>query len=131
MNQVQPLCQLIDRATVANVVHDFYRNLRADGILAPYFTHIDDWPAHESHITDFWWGLMGGKVELPRPHAMEAGHRDLDFGPQELAQWLKLFEETLQQNLPAEAAEAWASLARQLGHMMSKRGLVRGSSSAT
>lgn len=124
MDKTHPLCQLVDRKTVAVVVHDFYRRLLADPVLAAFFDHIDDWPGHESHIIDFWWGLMGGKVEQPRPRAMETGHQDLDFGLKELAQWLKLFEETLQQHLPDDAAEAWAMLARQLGQMMSKRGLA-------
>ncbi len=126
MEKTQPLCQFVSRDTVALVVHDFYRHLLAEPKLAVYFAHISNWPEHESHITDFWWGLMGGKVEQPRPRAMETGHRDLDFGLQELTLWLKLFEKTLQQHLPTEIAEAWAMLAGQLGQMMSKRGVVRG-----
>lgn len=126
MQSAQPLCQLIDRKTITQVVHAFYRKVRLAPRLAAYFSHIDDWAMHEAHITDFWWGLMGGRVEHPRPRAMEIGHRELDFGRQELTLWLKLFEETLQQNLPAESAERWGIMARQLGEMMNERALVRG-----
>ncbi len=124
MEKTQPLCQFVNRETVALVVHDFYRHLLAEPKLVVYFAHISDWPEHESHITDFWWGLMGGKVEQPRPRAMERGHQDLVFGSQELTLWLKLFEKTLQQHLPAEVAERWSMLATRLGQMMGERGLA-------
>lgn len=126
MNQSGPLCRHIDRDTVATVVHEFYRRILAEPELSPFFARINNWSVHEDHITDFWWGLMGGRVESPRPRAMEAGHRELDFGPQELALWLALFEETLQQNLSANLAQQWVMLARRIGEMMGDRGLVRG-----
>jgi truncated hemoglobin YjbI len=119
------LCQQITRDTVAEVVHRFYRRVLDEPTLAGYFSHIDNWPQHESHITDFWWGVMGGKVETPRPRAMELGHRDLDFGQQELMLWLALFEHTLRESLPEECARQWFELARGLGKAMSKRGMVR------
>ncbi len=124
MNQAQPLCQQIDRDTVARVVREFYRCILAEPGLASYFAPIDDWSAHESYVTDFWWGLMGGRVKRPRPHAMEAGHRGLRFGPGELARWLALFEQTLQQQLPADIADQWNTLAQQIGRMMAERGML-------
>lgn len=126
MNQAHPLCQHIDRDTVRSVVHEFYRCLRTDNTLLAYFTHIDNWQEHESHIADFWWGVMGGTVENPRPNAMAAGHKNLHFGPGELDRWLALFYQTLQQSLPQDAAEQWSRLAHQLGQMMMKRGLAKG-----
>lgn len=126
MEKPQPLCQRIDRATVAQAVHRFYAVVLDDPRLAPYFAHIDDWPLHEAHISDFWWGVMGGTVASPRPRAMELGHRDLQFGPQELERWLSLFEQTLQQELPEDIAREWSALARQLGKAMTRRGMVRG-----
>ena len=121
MEKPQPLCQRIDRDTVAQVVHDFYRKLLAEADLAGHFAHIDDWPAHERHIADFWWGLMGGKVDTPRPNAMEQGHRDLGFGQSELERWLELFQRTLQEHLPGDIAEQWNTMARQIGRLMAER----------
>jgi hemoglobin len=119
------LCQQITRETVAEVVHRFYRRVLNEPQLAGYFAHIDDWPSHEAQISDFWWGVMGGEVASPRPRAMERGHRDLDFGQQELALWLVLFERTLRESLPDESARQWAKLARGLGQAMSQSGLMR------
>ncbi len=125
MEQTQQLCQLVDRDTVARVVYRFYQRVRAEPGLTGYFSHIDDWPQHEKHIVDFWWGVMGGKVASPRPRAMEHGHRDLDFGQRELNLWLALFERTLRESLPEESARKWAELARGLGRAMSRRGMLR------
>ena len=126
----QPLCRQIARTTVATVVQRFYAAVLADGQLAPYFSHIDDWPAHQRHIVDFWWSLMGGQVEQPRPNAMAAGHRAVPFGPQELERWLALFDTTLRQTLPAEAAERWGKMARGLGQRMREQGLVQAPSAS-
>lgn len=112
------LSQLISREEVAAVVHRFYRRLMSEPKLAGYFAHVTDWPAHEGHITDFWWGVMGGHVEAPRPHAMDRGHRDLEFNQQELALWLALFEQTLHENLPQEITTQWDNMARAIGQKL-------------
>lgn len=119
-----PLCTRLGYDEVAGVVNRFYRKVLADPQLAPYFDTVEDWPAHERYITDFWWGLMGGHVNNPRPHAMESGHRDLAFGSPELEQWLALFAETVQQSLKPELAERWTALARQLGDKMAEKGML-------
>lgn len=67
---------------------------------------------------------MGGEVDAPRPQAMELGHRDLGFGQSELALWLMLFEQTLQEKLAKEIADDWSALAQQLGRMMTQRGML-------
>lgn len=114
----EPLCRQLSRDQVADIVERFYVAVQQDERLADYFSHIDNWPEHRGHITDFWWGLMGGHVEKPRPHAMDRGHRHLTFGTAELDRWLALFAETLRQSLPPEQAKRWMTLARQLGDKM-------------
>jgi len=109
------LSEQLSRDQVATVVHRFYQRLLQDSQLADYFTGITNWEEHETHITDFWWGVLGGHVEKPRPHAMDKGHRDLAFGEKELAVWLALFERTLSDNLPEDIAHRWGEMARQIG----------------
>ena len=124
MQKPLPLCRRIERKTVARVVRGFYQRVRSEPGLSGYFTHIDDWPQHESHIADFWWRLMGGEVEAPRPRAMELGHRDLVFGQSELTLWLMLFEKTLQEELAKDIANDWSTLAQELGRMMTRRDML-------
>ena len=124
MDKTQPLCHRIDHGTVSRVVHLFYLRVLAEPELAGYFAHIDDWPLHESHITDFWWGVMGGQVASPRRRAMELGHRNLEFGRRELERWLALFERTLQDEVSQDVARDWSTLARQLGKAMARRGML-------
>jgi len=114
----QALCHRLSRDEVAAVVHIFYQYLVDEPLLAKYFTHISDWDVHEAHITDFWWGVMGGRVETPRPHAMERGHRDIEFGQRELDLWLVLFERILKDNLSEDISRQWDTMARQIGHKM-------------
>jgi len=120
----QPLSQRIAYPQVAHIVHRFYEVVLADSLLAPHFKHITDWPEHEQFITDFWWGMLGGKVENPRPNAMETGHRDLQLGQQDLQRWLELFEQTLYQELDKDLAASWAAQAKHIGTMMVMKGLV-------
>jgi len=108
----------------ARVVHVFYQVVLTEPGLSNYFTHIDDWPRHESHSIDFWWGLMRGAAEAPRPRAMELGRRDLKFDPREPALRLDLFETAVQQSLPTDVAEQWTMLAREIGTMMAERGML-------
>lgn len=125
MTDSLPLSRQVDRHSVTLVVQRFYHLVLADPLLAPHFSAITDWPAHEGHIVDFWWGLMGGQVEKPRPGAMVSGHRRLLFGHQELERWLELFTQTLASSLPSAPARQWAELARQLGERMTERDMLQ------
>ena len=121
----QPLSQSLTYQQVENVVHRFYQAVLADDLLIPHFRHISDWPEHERYITDFWWGMLGGQVDNPRPNAMEVGHRDLDLGQADLQRWLALFEQTLYQELENDIAARWAAQAKHIGTMMVMKGLVK------
>lgn len=115
------LCNRLSRDEVARVIHIFYQRLLDEPLMAKYFAHIANWDVHEAHITDFWWGVMGGKVDNPRPHAMDRGHRDLEFGQQELDLWLEIFDSTLQDQLAEDIAHQWDAMARQIGNRMLER----------
>lgn len=121
----RPLCQTISRDQVAAVVHEFYIRVLADRALAPHFATIKDWPRHEGYITDFWWGVMGGEVAEPRPGAMIKGHQGLTISDALMQQWLLLFGETIDQQLPATEAVQWQTIARGIATMMAEHGLVQ------
>jgi truncated hemoglobin YjbI len=120
----QPLCDSISRDQVAAVVHEFYIKVLADKALAHHFAAIHDWPRHEGYITDFWWGVMGGQVAQPRPGAMLRSHQQLQFGPQAVARWLKLFNESIDALIPPAEAAQWQAMARGIATMMGEHDLV-------
>ena len=122
--EYQPLSQRLKYQQVTQIVHRFYEAVLTDPLLAPHFRHIEDWPEHEQHIANFWWGMLGGRVENPRPSAMEDGHRDLNLGQAELQRWLELFEQTLYQELENDIAASWSAQAKHIGTMMVMKGLV-------
>ena len=119
-----PLCQSLSRDQVAAVVHHFYQQVLADELLAPFFEEIEEWPQHEGYITDFWWGVMGGQVEDPRPGAMVSGHQGLAITPGAMSRWLELFGQSIEALIPAEEAKQWQAMAQGIGRMMGEQGLV-------
>ena len=119
-----PLSRTLSRDQVASVVHHFYRQVLADGLLAPFFSEIDDWPRHEAYITDFWWGVMGGRVASPRPGAMVSGHQGLAITPGAMARWLELFGQSIEAVVPADEARQWQAMAQGIARMMGEQGLV-------
>ena len=120
-----PLCHAIEHEQVEAVVHDFYIKVLADETLAPHFADILDWPRHEGYITDFWWGVMGGEVAAPRPGAMIKGHENLAITEAMMQQWLELFNQTIDQQIPATEAAQWQAMARGIANMMGEHGLVQ------
>lgn len=111
----KPLCSHISRAQVDGVVHAFYDRLRSHSELSRFFAHIDDFTAHEQHIAVFWWWAMGGRAERQRPFEMNGRHQPLGLNEQAFAQWLAIFRETLQEQLPLGLAQAWFDLAQGIG----------------
>jgi len=110
-----PLCARIERESVDSVVHAFYDKLRKHSELSHFFTHIEDFAQHEQHIAVFWWWAMGGRTERQRPFDMNGRHQPLGLNERAFEQWLAIFRETLQEQLPLELAQAWFDLAQGIG----------------
>lgn len=95
----------LDEARIEQVVHAFYRRVRADAVLGPIFAAAiadEDWPPHLERMVAFWSSvaLMSGRYH-GRPmqaHArppVEASHFD---------RWLELFRATAREIGPPEGA---------------------------
>lgn len=113
--ELAPLCSKIGRETVDRVVQDFYRKLREDPDLAPFFARIADFPAHEAHVADFWWVAMGGRAEAHRPFDMVGRHAPLGLTPSAFQRWLRLFRKTVEEHLPPPLAAQWLQMAQGVG----------------
>lgn len=102
---------------IEDVVRVFYARIRAHPVLGPVFaSHIkaDEWPAHETKIAGFWRNAIlkeRGYNGNPMQVHMKAGN----VRPEHFAQWLKLFDEVLAQELPEETATRFSALAHRIG----------------
>lgn len=98
---------LIDEADLQPLVECFYARVRADQMLAPVFASaVDDWPAHEARIGDFWSSVMNTsgryKGSPVAKHLRLAGQ----ITPEHFSRWLQLWRETSNELLPPAGAAA-------------------------
>ncbi len=94
----------IDEAMIKTVVHEFYRSVRTDDLLAPVFAaRITDWDTHLDRMCAFWSSvaLMTGQYH-GQPMAK---HLPLPIDGAHFDRWLALFEATARRVCPPDAAE--------------------------
>ena len=108
------LASKISYMKVQQVVHAFYKKLLIHPQLGKYFDPIDDFTTHEKRITDFWWISIGGKLEHSPKIDMIGKHFTLGIQADDLEIWLRLFSETLGEQLPEELAAQWMHKAMQI-----------------
>ena len=108
----------IEIGTVADVevlVRRFYQAVIPDPLLGPIFHAFGvDWSAHIPKLVDFWAGRLLG---TPGYHGNPVGaHQPIldrfPFGTAELARWLELWEETVDELFIGEIAELSKERAR-------------------
>lgn len=121
---LRPLCDRIGRERVDRVIALFYERLRADAQLAPFFAHIEDFPAHQRVIADFWWIAMGGTVADPPIVDMLGVHRPMGLRQTDLEHWLALFGEVLDAELEPELALQWMTMARGIAERLRRAAAV-------
>ena len=101
----------ISEEMIHAVVHGFYGRIRQDPALGPIFTRVigpEAWPEHLAKMCDFWSSvmLMSGRFH----GAPMAVHTRIELqdglginGPH-FARWLHLFDQTVTELCPPEAA---------------------------
>ena len=124
--KLEPLCDKIGRENVAIVVHDFYGRLQADAMMSPFFANMGDFTKHEALITDYWWTVLGGKIDGPRPFDMLARHQALNLTMAAFDRWLQVFEATLLTHLSSELAQRWLQMAQGIADTMKRHLQVQG-----
>ncbi|HVS13216.1 MAG TPA: group III truncated hemoglobin [Thermoanaerobaculia bacterium] len=99
------------------LVHRFYRQVRADQLLAPVFAaRIAEpaWPGHLEKLCDFWSTALLGTARYRRnplaPHLELPGLTGAHFD-----RWLELFRATLDDVFPQDIARAIHSRATRMG----------------
>ncbi len=97
-----PTADLCTEAEVAQLVHNFYQNVRKDALLGPIFDrHVKDWDTHLATMVNFWSSALRGTARFrgaPMPkHAAIPG-----LSAELFQHWLQLFRKT-NESLPNEA----------------------------
>ena len=94
----------VDEAFIDHLVEEFYARVRVHERLGLVFNGaVDDWPDHLAKLKQFWASVAlhsGGYSGRP----MQAHMRVPAIEPAHFGEWLYLFEQTLRDIAPNEAA---------------------------
>lgn len=108
----------IDREAIERVVTRFYARVRAHPVLGPVFAaHVEDWPAHEAKIANFW----ANSILYERSYNGNPAQVHKQAGnvrPGMFSVWLALFDEVLEAELRPDQAAAWSALAHRIGRAL-------------
>jgi len=103
---------------VKEVIGDFYDRVQEHPTLAKPFELVDDWAEHKAHLAHFWWVTLGGRPYRDKPYRVADKHVKAGFTPELLADWLRLFGDTLSSHLPVEIAQQWYARATNIGRSL-------------
>lgn len=115
---MQDIAEDIGRERVARVVDVFYERIQMHPVLQAPFAGVHDWPAHKEILTHFWWVTLGGKRYMDYSYAVARKHNDAGFTPALLVDWLGLFRDVVNAELPAELAGGWIRRAEVIGQSL-------------
>jgi len=108
----------ITRPEIERVVAAFYAAVRAHPVLAPVFAvHVDDWPAHEATVADFWANAILHERSYDGS-PMTAHVQARNVRPGMFSTWLDLFDSVLHAELRPDQAAAWSALAHRIGRSL-------------
>jgi hemoglobin len=116
------------------LLRHFYADVRQHAVLGPIFNaQIQDWPAHLTHIEEFWARQTGGPSRYSGGFA--GAHLPLGILPSDFQHWLGLWEFNCRRHLAAAEADEMIALAHRIGAQLQKilsgrTGLPIGSSPA-
>lgn len=113
----------VTQAQIAQVADRFYARVRADPTLSPIFHETIGydaaiWEAHIAKITRFWRNaLLREPVYDGNPMLAHSGISAIK--PEHFTIWLGIFDQVLDEVLPAEDAVRWSHIAHRIGRGLS------------
>ncbi|HCT39860.1 MAG TPA: globin [Moraxellaceae bacterium] len=115
---MQDIADAIGRDRVARVVDVFYEHVQAHPTLQAPFAGVHDWTSHKEILTHFWWVTLGGKRYIDYSYAVARKHNEAGFTPALLVDWLALFHEIVNAEIPPELAAGWIERAERIGQSL-------------
>ncbi len=104
-------------AACTEMVADFYRRVREDAVLGPWFNAvIKDWPSHEVTVADFWSRVIRG-TERYRG-CVFSSHGSLDMKPEHFTLWMEAFRPAVDATMPADVAPKIMAFAERLAEAL-------------
>lgn len=107
------------REDVNLLVINFYKKVRKDETLAPFFDKIEDWDEHLDRLTTFWESSLflqtkyyGNPLEAHVKADKEHGNRITEY---HFGVWLNLWYETIDELFAGETADNAKRRARKMG----------------
>jgi len=108
------------RDDVKLVVSEFYKKVRADAFLGPFFNKvISDWEAHIENLTDFWESSLFLKTKYYgnplEAHVKVDAENNHSITEHHFGAWLNLWHETINDLFVGDYAENAKRRARKMG----------------
>jgi hemoglobin len=102
---------------IKRLVDTFYEKVREDDLLAPIFNAIiqNNWPTHLEKMYRFWQTVL--LHEYTYKGAPFLPHAKMPLEKVHFKRWLKLFNETLDENFEGEIAEDARKRANKMAEM--------------
>jgi hemoglobin len=98
---------------ISKLLHHFYADVRQHKLIGPVFNQkIQEWPAHEAKITEFWARVTGGPSKYSGQ--MPLKHMDLDLQANHFEAWLELWSANCRCYLKTEESEEMIQLAHEI-----------------
>jgi hemoglobin len=116
-----PQAGAVTETMIHDLVHEFYRRIRADEVLGPIFARAigpeENWGPHLAKMCDFWSSvmLMSGRYH-GKP--MVAHMKVKSIRPEHFAHWLTLFEEAAHDVAGPEAGAVFTEKAKRIAHSL-------------
>jgi len=116
-----PLADIQDVDDVEQLVRAFYRVAIPDDLLGPIFEAAGiEWDVHIPKIASWWsrelLGVDGHVANMVQVHLRVAEHRD--YGTVELARWVELFTETVEERFAGPVADHAVARAHQVARTL-------------
>jgi hemoglobin len=105
----------LNRESIANLVHTFYDQVRADPLLAPVFNAAigEHWDTHLGRMVDFWSTVMLGTQQYQGnvfgKHMALSG-----VEPEHFRRWLTMFEASAARLFEPAVADEFTLVARRI-----------------